>query len=168
MSRNYEWPFPIPATRLHKVLSEHPAFSNELVTEAASFTVNKERHAGRTTLLNKTTGITATLPAATGSGECYKFVLLATIASSSAIIKVANSTDTMVGVLETTTTTGATTNGFCEAAGGTDDTITMNGTTTGGIVGSWVTAQDIGGNKWLISGGLIGSGTLATSLSATV
>ena len=167
--RNYEWPFPITMNRLHKVLSEHPAFSNPVVTETgATFSATKERHAGRVTVLAKANGITATLPAATGSGETYEFIVGTTITSSNAIIKVANSSDTMVGQLETATTTGATTNGFCEAAGGTDDTITMNGTTTGGIAGSRVLCRDVKVNVWHVNGFLVGSGTLATSLSATV
>ncbi len=74
----------------------------------------------------------------------------------------------MIGYVETATTTGATTNGFAEAAGGTDDTITMNGTTTGGIEGSFVECIDIALNKWFVNGQLVGSGTLASSLSATV
>ena len=165
----YEWPFPITPNRLHAVLSTHPAFSNPMITETgSSFTVQKERHAGKLVVLSRAAGITAVLPAATGSGESYEFVIGTTQSGGNAVIKVANSSDTMVGQLETSTTTGATTNGFCEAAGGTDDTITMNGTTTGGIAGSRVRCRDIKANTWLVEGNLIGSGTLATSLSATV
>jgi len=165
----FEWKFPITMGFLHKVLSEHGQFSNPIVTDTASaVTLSKEKHAGKVLVVNRAAGTAVTLPASTGSGERYEIIVGTTISSNSTTIKVANSSDTMVGMVETATTTGATTNGFAEAAGGTDDTITMNGTTTGGIVGSRVVVQDFAVNKWMVTGYLIGSGTLATSLSATV
>jgi hypothetical protein len=136
------------------------------VALTASATLNRYSHAGRTVLLQKADGITATLPAATGTGDEYDVMVDTTITSNSAVVKVGNATDTMVGTVTTaSTTTGA---GTHEAAGGTDDTITMNGTTTGGIAGSRVRCKDVKAGLWLIEGHLVGSGTLATPLSATV
>lgn len=166
MSRRHEWSFPIPMTRLHAVLSDW--FSNPILTTTASTFLATSAHADKQIVINKAAGCAVTLPAAAGTGDKFEFVIGTTISSNTSTIKVANASDTMVGYLVTSTTTGATTNGFSEAAGGTDDTITMNGTTTGGIVGSRVICTDIAKNVWLIEGRLIGSGTLATSLSATV
>lgn len=133
---------------------------------AATLTVTKDAHEGRAVTLNRAAGIAVTLPAATGSGDTYGFYVGTTITSNSTTIKVANASDTMVGMVHLATTTlGAPSS---EAAGGTDDTITMNGTTTGGIVGSYVVVEDIAENVWRINGDLVGSGTLATPLSATV
>lgn len=119
-------------------------------------------------ILDRAAGITATLPAASGSGRRFKFLVKTTASGGNYVVKVANASDTMIGVIESATTTGATTNGFAEAAGGTDDTITMNGTTTGGVAGSYIEVLDVLPNLWLISGNLVASGVLATSLSATV
>ena len=165
----FEWKFPITMGFLHRVMSDHPEFTNPIITDTASaVTLSKEKHAGKKLVVNRAAGTAVTLPAATGSGERYEVIVGTTVTSNSTTIKVANASDTMVGQLETASTTGATTNGFCEGAGGTDDTITMNGTTTGGIKGSRVLCTDIAVNVWLVEGFLIGSGTLATSLSATV
>jgi len=140
-----------------------------IIYTSATLSLLEESHGnGCWVIVKRAAGCTVTLPAATGSGASYQVMVGTTISSNSFIIQVANSSDTMVGNLETASTTGATTNGFSEALGGTDDTITMNGTTTGGIAGSFVTLVDIDVNLWLVSGALVGSGTLATSVSAAV
>lgn len=135
------------------------------VTDSA-FTPNSRDHDGKIITLNRAAGQAVTLPPAIGSGAKLTFVVGTTITSNTTTIKVANSSDTMIGNVHTETTTAGA--GLHEAAGGTDDTITMNGTTTGGIAGSTVEVVDIAANLWQINGNLVGSGTLATSLSATV
>lgn len=138
----------------------------KIVAAGATLSVVRATHRGKIITFDQASGSVITLPAATGSGDKYEFVVTTTVGSNSHILKVANASDTMAGVLTTaTTTTGA---GTHEAAGGTDDTITMNGTTTGGIIGTHITAQDVAANLWLINGHLVGSGSLATPLSAGV
>lgn len=132
---------------------------------AASATLTQATHAGALITLNPSAGVAIVLPAATGTGATYR-ILIGTTVGASSTIKVASSSDTMVGfVSHATTTAGA---GLHEAAGGTDDTITMNGTTTGGIVGSYIELTDYASTKWRVNAHLVGSGALATSLSATV
>lgn len=139
---------------------------SKMVNAGATLTVVRATHRGKTIAFDQASGSVITLPAATGSGDEYNFVVGTTVGSNSHILKVANSSDTMVGTVSiATTTTGA---GTHEAAGGTDDTITMNGTTTGGIIGSSIRVRDIAANVWLINGNLVGSGVLATTLSASV
>lgn len=123
-------------------------------------------HSGKLVTINRAAGTAITLPAATGSGNIYRFFIGTTISSNSTTIKVANASDTMIGFVLSTLAAGGTT--FGESAGGTDDTITMNGTTTGGIAGSYVELRDQAANLWFVKGFLAGSGTLASSLSATV
>lgn len=148
--------------------------SRKTTAAGSTLTVTRAAHLGRTILLDTLTGSTCTLPAATGTGDMYRFFVSLAPTSNNHIIKVANATDFFAGTMEISTTTGATTNGFCEAAVGTgtvsgcDDTITMNGTTTGGIIGSYITCTDIATAIWLIDGNVVGSGTLATALSAGV
>lgn len=140
--------------------------SNTTDVTAATVTITAKDHGGKIVTLNRAAGIAVTLPAASGSGETFRFYVGTTVSSNSTTIKAANASDTMVGAIHTATTTAGA--GLHEAAGGTDDTITMNGTTTGGIAGSYVECVDVAANVWLVNGELVGSGTLATSLSATV
>ncbi len=132
----------------------------------ASTTLTAKDHGGKLVAINKADGAAITLPEAGGTGVTFRLFIGTTITSNSTTVKVANANDTLVGMVEAATTTFN--SGRKEAAGGTDDTLTMNGTTTGGIVGSYVELQDVAENLWRIKADLVGSGTLATSLSATV
>lgn len=135
---------------------------------ASTLTLERHIHREAVVVLNRAAGVTVTLPAASGTGDRYRLLVGTTISSNSAVIQVANASDTMVGHIATGLTTGAAGADFGEAIGGTDDTITMNGTTTGGVKGSYVEVQDVAANLWLVQGNLVGSGTLATSVSAAV
>lgn len=135
---------------------------------ASAVTLERHIHREAVVVLNRAAGVTVTLPAASGTGDRYRILVGTTVSSGSDIIQVANASDTMVGHVATGLTTGAAGADFGEAVGGTDDTITMNGTTTGGVKGSYVEVQDVAANLWLVQGNLVGSGTLATSISASV
>lgn len=136
---------------------------------SSTYVLNEENVGnGAVISLDRAAGIAVTLPASTGSGVKFCLLVGTTISSNTTTIKVANSTDVMIGALDTRLAAGAAGATFGEAATGTDDTITMNGTTTGGIKGSYVELTDVLAGFWRIEGDLIGSGTLATSLSATV
>lgn len=148
--------------------------SRKTTAAGSTLTVTRAAHLGRTILLDTLTGSVCILPAATATGDTYRFFVSLAPTSNNHIVKVANATDFFAGTIEITGTTGATTNGFCEASIGTgtvsscEDTLTMNGTTTGGIIGSYVTFTDIATAIWLINGDLVGSGSFATPLSAGV
>ena len=117
-----------------------------------------------TNLYNRGTGITGTLPLATGSGAVVTVVVQTTISSGSGIIKVGRAADTMIGFVVSGTASFAA--GSTEAVGGTDDTITLVAA-SGGVQGTVVTLTDIAPNLWLVDGKLNGT-TPATVLSATV
>lgn len=131
----------------------------------ATLTVTPELHAGRTLVLDRAGGIALTLPAATGSGNIYRYHVKTTF-SSSATIKVANSSDVMQGTAILFQDSGDTVVGFATAAS--SDTITMTGTTTGGINGAQGMLQDIATNTWSVSYVSDASGVEATPFSATV
>ena len=137
----------------------------------ATLAVDPNSHAGRILTLNKADGITCTLPAASGSGDIYTFLVGTTITSGDAIIKVANATDTMVGSATLAQDSANTVVQF-DAVAGTSDTITLDGSTTGGLIGARVTAQDIKLNGtdavWLVDVFGTATGTEATPFSATV
>lgn len=140
--------------------------NSQVPVTAATLTVTALEHLGKIIYLNRAAGITVTLPAATGTGNMYRFWVGVAVTSNNDIIKVANASDTMQGTLVLALAAGGAP--FTETAGGTDDTITMNGTTTGGLIGSYVELVDRATNVWALFGTLAGSGTLASALSATV
>ena len=136
---------------------------NSTVT-AATLTVTAADYNGQTIGLSLATGITVTLPAATGTNAVYKFLVETTVTSNSYIIQVANATDVISGSLNVAGTTG-TVFGTLPAS----DTITMNGSTKGGVAGSYVELTDVETGIFVITaGGLIGSGTVVTPFSAAV
>lgn len=135
------------------------ALANQ-VALTANATVNANTHAGRLITLSASAGMMVTLPAATGSGNVYRFVVITNLSSGNYAFQVTGD-DTFVGQVTITLAAGGTT--FGESAGGTDDTLTLNGTTSGGIVGSYVEFTDFKADLWLLDARLLGSGTLATT-----
>ncbi len=136
------------------------------VVIAASTTITPELHANRTILFDIASGATATLPAATGTGDKYEFVILTAVTTNAAIIKVANATDTMVGLILGLDDDGVPANAW--TVGGTNDTVNMDGSTQGGLAGDRVIVQDIAAGKFLVNGFIKQTGTEATPMAATV
>jgi hypothetical protein len=141
--------------------------ANSVVTvDAATATVTSADHSGRTVLLDRAAGQALTLPAASGTGNAYKFFVATTITSNSTTIKVANATDVMAGVAIVANDTDASASIFETAS--TSDTITFNGSTTGGIKGAVVELQDVASGLWAVRVVGAATGTEATPFSATV
>lgn len=124
--------------------------------------------AGKTVLLDTAAGSTVTLPASAGSGRKYKFIVTTLATTNSHIVKVANATDTMQGIIVFADTDGtAAVNAF--ASGATNDTITLNRSTTGSVsLGEWIEVEDYTSGKWHVRGSLSNTGTPGTPFSATV
>jgi hypothetical protein len=137
-----------------------------LTLTGATATVTAADHAGRTVRLDRAAGQALTLPAATGSGNSYKFLVLTTITSNTTAIKVVDGTDVMTGLAIVANDTDASASLFETLAD--TDTITFNGSTTGGIRGSVVELQDVATNLWYVR--IVGkaTGSEATPFSATV
>lgn len=128
-----------------------------------ALTVTRASHLGRLILLDSTP-TTITLPASGGTGDTYKFLVTT---SGAHVIKVANGTDVMVGIIFI----GSASAQACavDVASSTDDTITFNATTTGGIAGGWVELTDAVSGTWYVRGQVASSGTAASAqFSATV
>jgi len=132
----------------------------------ASLTVTSAAHSGRTVLLDRAAGQAVTLPAASGSGNSYKFFVLTTITSNTTTIKVADGTDVRASVAIVANDSDATASIFETAS--TSDTITFDGSTTGGILGATVELQDVATNLWSVRVVGAATGTEATPFSATV
>ena len=141
--------------------------SDSIVTlTAATATVTAAAHSGRTVLLDRAAGQALTLPAATGTGNSYKFFVLTTITSNTTTIKVADATDVMAGVAIVANDSDASASIFETAS--TSDTITFDGSTTGGIKGATVELQDVATNLWSVRVIGAATGSEATPFSATV
>lgn len=131
---------------------------------AATLTVTQALHGGAVVTLNRAGGIAVTLPAATGSGTSYAFVIGTTF-TGSATIKVVGD-DIMTGSCVVLQDGGDTMVGFETAAD--TDTITWDGSTTGGLKGDYVMLKDIAADTWEVLIRQKATGTEATPFSATV
>lgn len=144
--------------------------ASRLVTITATGAITAALHEGKTCLLGEVGGdalVTLTLPAATGSGGRYRFVV-DVVNTSNYVIKAVAGADVFRGAL-IGDDGGALTTTLRWAAGSTDDTLTLNGTTTGGALrGDWVEFEDIATDHWAVRGVISQSGTEATPFSDTV
>ena len=140
--------------------------SGSLVTVDADVTLTSASHAGRTMLLDVASGATVTLPAASGTGNVYKFFVKTTVTSNNYKIQVASGDDTMAGVAVVANDGGATASIFETVAA--SDTITLNGGTTGGILGGQVEIQDVASGVFSVVVRGAATGTEATPFSAAV
>ena len=135
-----------------------------------TLTVRANEHAGRVIAFGKLAGTIVTLPAATGTGNTYTFVISIAATTNANIIKVANATDVMDGSLMIQQDTDVDGTNKIWRADAADDTITMAGAaTTGGIIGGKITCTDYKSGFWSCQGFTqSGGGSEATPFSATV
>lgn len=144
--------------------------SGRLVAGGATLSVTEALHDGKVIALDTAAGTVCTLPASTGSGARFRFVVTTIATSNSHVVKVANSSDTMTGmILAVSDDAGFPVKGYTADATAGADTITLNRSTTGSTVkGEWIEVIDIATNKWAVSGMTAATGTEATPFSATV
>jgi hypothetical protein len=149
-------------------------FANEgigrsrVVALTGSTTINAGLHDGRILSMTGTgAAYTQTLPAATGSGAKFTFVVGA-VNTSNHLIKVTGD-DVMYGNIITNSTGDTPDLAQPWPTAADSDTITLNGTTTGGVaIGDFVELTDIAADTWMVFGHTTTSGTEATPFSATV
>lgn len=140
-------------------LLQNPVSQEGFVNITAATTLNATDHAGRLMRFNIAAGVTATLPAATGTGNRYRFVVNTTVTSVADIIAVVGN-DSFFGNIISSADAGNTVNGWEAAADA--DQISLNGTTTGGIAGDYIEVTDIALDRWLAWGITQSTGTEAT------
>lgn len=142
--------------------------SARMYAVGSALSITQAAHAERVGQLDTAAGSTATLPASTGSGAVYTFMVTVLATSNSHIVKVANATDVMVGyVLNRDTDTGNAFAGFNAATN--DDTVTLNRSTTGSVtIGEVIRCTDVKAGTWLVEGWTTSTGVPATPFSATV
>ena len=148
------------------------SFIRDLVTLTADTTITNAAHAGRILLMGEVGGnasATFTLPAATGTGAEFKFIV-SVVNTSNYVIQVTGD-DTIDGsvVVTNDSTAGGTASLVSWPTVAASDTITLDGTTTGGVnIGDYVLLTDIATDQYSVSGLLNASGTEATPFSAAV
>ncbi len=133
----------------------------------ATLTLTAASHDGKVIVLNRAAGVTVTLPAATGSGAQFTVMVGTSVTSNGYIVKVADATDVMDGIIYAADDT-ATPAPLVWVTAVDSDTITLDGSTKGGLIGDTIVLTDIGSNQWAVRGFLKQSGSEASPFSATV
>lgn len=134
-----------------------------LVSLITTATITAVLNSGRTMLLSLAGGFTSTLPAATGTGNIYRFIV--NVVSTTGYVITAAGSDVFKGSLWNVAA-GATAGTGCTFTSTSNQNITLNGTTKGGAaIGDWIQLQDIASGVWTVTGLTTGSGTLATPFS---
>lgn len=137
--------------------------STRLVTvTAATLAVDEATHEGKTVVLSKVNGQTVALPAATGSGARYRFVIGLAITSVGMVMSAAGN-DTFKGLALGSDDDGVPANSWATASN--SNTITLDGTTRGGTVGDVIEIEDIAADIWAVQVLLKQTGTEATPFS---
>ena len=144
-----------------------PQTGEVIVHATSTLAVTAALHAGKTVVLSLAAGIAGTLPAATGTGNVYRFLVGITFTGASSIV-CASGTDDMIGTCVLFVDGGATVQGYAAVAG--DDTIDLLGTanSVGGIAGEEIVLTDIASGDWHVKIVTDAGGTEATPFSATL
>jgi hypothetical protein len=124
-------------------------------------TITAASHANRTIVLNKADALACTLPAATGTGNVYTFIVGTTASGGSYTIVRAGS-DVIKGTAFGDDGDGEPANGWSTTNA---TTITMDGSTQGGVAGDTVILTDIASAVWAVRAHLTQTGTEATPFS---
>lgn len=137
--------------------------SSRLVTVTTTpLAIAEATHEGKTVVLSKADNLAVTLPAATGSGARYRFVI-GVLASGGAYTIGVTGNDTFKGLFLGLDDDGVPPNAW--AAASNSNLITLDGSTRGGKVGDLVEIEDIAADIWLVQGRIQQSGTEATPFS---
>jgi hypothetical protein len=141
-----------------------------VVANGDTLAVTEALHGDRIIAFGRLTGTICTLPAATGTGNKYTFIISIAATSNANIIKVANATDVMDGSLcsQVDADSDGTAKTYMAEVG--DDTITLAGAaTTGGIIGTRIECIDYKAGFWCCTVfSISGGGSEVTPFGATV
>lgn len=136
-------------------------------TTATTLTVTAASHAGKVITISSAAPIAVTLPAATGTGNQYLFVVEVAATATTSTIKCVG-TDDYAGGLAIFDTSATDITAIAFAATATDDTITMDGTTRSGVLGTRIVMTDVITGHWSVLMTGPATGSYATPFSATV
>ena len=141
--------------------------SARMVAGGATLAMVAATHSGRIIALDTLAGSVVTLPASSGGGAVYEFLVTVTATSNSHIIQVANATDEFRGFVVQDASEATAPNIFWAADN--DDTITLNRTTTGlAAQGEYFRVVDAVSGVFFVTGYSQASGIEATPFSNAV
>lgn len=140
-----------------------PEFPNgTIVAGGATLTIDPLLHDGRVIALDTAAGTTITLPAATGSGARFKFVVTVRPTSNQHRIDVVGN-DAYFGTLVVDTDADSVADATITFNAAADsDRIDLNGTTKGGLKGDFIEIVDMVADGWHVYGVLSATGTEVT------
>jgi hypothetical protein len=133
-------------------------------TTATTLAVTAASHAGKTVTISSAAPIAVTMPAATGTGNKYRFWIAVAATGTSHTIA-ALTTDIISGYAFAVTTSTDNAEAFKTSA--TSDKVSLNGTTLGGVVGDVVEFIDVKSGVWSVMAFTAPTGTEATPFSAS-
>jgi hypothetical protein len=141
--------------------------SSRLVTlDSTPVSITAATHGERIMLFHKADGVVCTLPAATGTGVKYTFLIKTTVTSNNYDIKVDSADATMDGVAMMAQDGGGTL--VCFETAATSDSVRLDGTTQGGIIGDRIELIDVGTDLWHVNVWSSATGTEASPFEALV
>lgn len=144
--------------------------STRLIAAGSTLAVTEALHDGKIIKLDTAAGSVCTLPAATGSGARFTFVVSVLATSNSHIIKVnaTPGTDIIQGTVHTVDSdTAGTVRSWMTGAD--SDTITLNRSTTGSVTrGEQIEVIDVATGLYIVRGTVAGTTDGATPFSAAV
>lgn len=151
-------------------LTQAAATSRAPVSLTATGAITKAAHEGRPLLMGASgAALTFTLPAATGSGDRYLFIV-SVVNTSNYLIKASAGTMLFTGmIIGQSATDSATDAARTWVAGASDDSLLLNGTTRGGVnKGDCIEFIDCSATQWFVRGRITQSGSEATPFENTV
>lgn len=152
------------AGKMVRVLAGGGAFGDPLVNVTAStLTVTRAEHARKIVTLNRAAGVAVTLPAATGTGETYTFVIGTAISGGTTTFTCAGA-DKLQGHAWSISDNAGAVLGYVATAG-TSTIVTLDGSTQGGYAGHSVTFTDTASARWTVNSSGKATGAEATPFS---
>ncbi len=137
-----------------------------LIGAGSTLTLSQELHDGKTILFYHADGSVITLPAATGTGMTFRFIVSVTVTSNVHSIATDSDSDEFAGhTYQVDTDTTDTVKAYPAIVADNFDLISMNGTTTGGLIGDWIELVDIVTGTWAVNFLTNGNGTVAAPIA---
>lgn len=140
--------------------------SARIVALSGSESITAATHDGKTLTMG-TTDVNATLPAATGTGARFRFVVTGVPATTSHTIACAGSDEFNGHCIQTDVDTSDTLASYPALVADNFDLFTMNGTTSGGLVGDVVEVEDVASGVWALRAFINSSGSVGSPLSSS-
>ncbi len=134
----------------------------------AALTLTKSLHDGRTLAWDTAAGSIATLPAATGTGAKFRFVVTVLATSNGHEVKCVGTDEFVGAITNIDVDTSDATLAFAAQAADDFDRCLLNRTTSGlATPGDWVEVEDIVTGSWMIKGVVVATGTVITPFIST-